>query len=99
MTTWIIVGVIALLLLFVVAMYNGLVTLKNRVEEAMSDMDVQLKRRYDLIPNLVETVKGYASHEQGTLEKSNRRLVTQRWQFLAQMWNTKFRQKIIYLHP
>lgn len=69
MTTWIIVGVIALILLFIAAMYNGLVTLKNRVEEAMSDMDVQLKRRYDLIPNLVETVKGYAKHEEGTLEK------------------------------
>lgn len=69
MTTWIIIGVFALLLLFIVAMYNGLITLKNRVDEAMSDMDVQLKRRYDLIPNLVETVKGYATHEQGTLEK------------------------------
>ena len=69
MTTWIIVGVLALLLLFIAAMYNGLITLKNRVDEAMSDMDVQLKRRYDLIPNLVETVKGYATHEQGTLEK------------------------------
>ena len=69
MTTWIIVGVIALVLLFIVTMYNGLITLKNRVDEAMSDMDVQLKRRYDLIPNLVETVKGYATHEQGTLEK------------------------------
>lgn len=68
MTTWIIVGVIALILLYIAAMYNGLITLKNRVEEAMSDMDVQLKRRYDLIPNLVETVKGYASHEQLTLE-------------------------------
>ena len=69
MTTWIIVGVIAVILLFIAAMYNGLITLKNRVDEAMSDMDVQLKRRYDLIPNLVETVKGYAKHEEGTLEK------------------------------
>jgi LemA protein len=69
MTIWIIVGVIALLLLIIASMYNGLITLKNRVNEAMSDMDVQLKRRYDLIPNLVETVKGYAAHEQGTLEK------------------------------
>jgi len=50
-------------------MYNGLIRLKNRVAEAWSDIDVQLKRRYDLIPNLVETVKGYAAHESGTLEK------------------------------
>lgn len=50
-------------------MYNGLIRLKNRVDEAWSDMDVQMKRRYDLIPNLVETVKGYAAHEQATLEK------------------------------
>jgi LemA protein len=68
MTTWIIVGVLAVVLLAIAGMYNGLITLKNRVDEAMSDMDVQLKRRYDLIPNLVETVKGYAKHEEGTLE-------------------------------
>jgi len=69
MTTWIIIGVVALLAVAVMSMYNGLITIKNRVDEAMSDMDVQLKRRYDLIPNLIETVKGYAAHEQGTLEK------------------------------
>jgi LemA protein len=49
--------------------YNGLITLKNRTDEAWSDIDVQLKRRYDLIPNLVETVKGYAAHESQTFEK------------------------------
>jgi LemA protein len=54
---------------FVIASYNGLVTLKNRAEEAWSDIDVQLKRRYDLIPNLVSAVKGYASHETGVFEK------------------------------
>ncbi len=69
MTIWIILGVLALLLLILVAMYNGLIRAKNRVDEAWSDIDVQLKRRHDLIPNLVETVKGYASHEQATLEK------------------------------
>lgn len=49
--------------------YNGLIALKNKTDEAWSDIDVQLKRRYDLIPNLVETVKGYATHEAGTFEK------------------------------
>ncbi len=62
----IVLGVVAL---FVIALYNGLVTLKNRAEEAWSDIDVQLKRRYDLIPNLVSAVKGYASHETGVFEK------------------------------
>lgn len=52
-----------------IGLYNGLIRLKNLVEEAWSGMDVQLKRRYDLIPNLVETVKGYAKHEKGTFEK------------------------------
>jgi len=69
MGTWIIIAVIALLILIVIGMYNGLIRLKNRVEEAWADIDVQLKRRHDLIPNLVETVKGYAAHEQGTLDK------------------------------
>ncbi len=62
-------AVIIVLALWFVAVYNGLVTLKNRVEEAWSDIDVQLKRRYDLIPNLVETVKGYARHESETMER------------------------------
>ncbi len=68
-TWWIVIAVVAVVLVALVAMYNGLIRLKNRVDEAYSDMDVQMKRRYDLIPNLVETVKGYASHEQVTLEK------------------------------
>ncbi len=67
---FIIIGVIvAGLALFVIGGYNGLVKLRNLVEEAFATMDVYLKKRYDLIPNLVETVKGYAAHEAGTLEK------------------------------
>ena len=64
----VIVVVVVLLLLYVIATYNGLVRLRNRVENAWAQIDVQLKRRLDLIPNLVETVKGYAAHERGTLE-------------------------------
>ncbi|HUV81289.1 MAG TPA: LemA family protein [Patescibacteria group bacterium] len=59
---------VVLLIVWVIAVYNRLITLKNRVKEAWSDIDVQLKRRYDLIPNLVEAVKGYASHEKGVFE-------------------------------
>ena len=64
----VIVVVVVLLLLYVIATYNGLVRLRNRVENAWAQIDVQLKRRLDLIPNLVETVKGYAAHERQTLE-------------------------------
>jgi len=60
--------ILALLVVFVIAMYNGLVRLRVQCDNAWSDIDVQLKRRYDLIPNLVETVKGYAGHEKSTLE-------------------------------
>jgi LemA protein len=66
---WVILGVIVLVIVAIIGMYNSLIKLKNRVEEAWSDIDVQLKRRYDLIPNLVETVKGYAAHESQTFEK------------------------------
>jgi LemA protein len=65
---WIVLGVVVLLLLFVVFAYNGLVRLRNRIDNAWSQIDVQLRRRYDLIPNLVETVKGYAAHERQTFE-------------------------------
>jgi LemA protein len=64
----IIVVILVLLVVYVIAQYNGLVRLKNRVDGAWAQIDVQLKRRYDLIPNLVETVKGYAAHERETLE-------------------------------
>lgn len=61
--------ILAALVLWAILAYNRLVTLRNRVKEAWADIDVQLKRRYDLIPNLVETVKGYAAHERELLEK------------------------------
>jgi len=64
----IILGVIAVLIIWLITLYNGLIRGKNRAQEAWSDISVQLKRRYDLIPNLVETVKGYATHERNTLE-------------------------------
>jgi len=62
-------GIVAALAALIIGMYNSLIRLKNRVDEAWSDIDVQLKRRYDLIPNLIETVKGYAGHEKETLQK------------------------------
>ena len=65
---WIVIAVVVLIIIWVVATYNSLVSLRNRVRDAWSQIDVQLKRRFDLIPNLVETVKGYAKHEKGTLE-------------------------------
>lgn len=66
---WIVLGLIALIGIFVWVTYNGLVSLKLRVDEAWSDITIQLKRRLDLIPNLVNTVKGYAAHEAGVFEK------------------------------
>lgn len=64
----IIIAVLAIIIIYGISAYNSLVALKNRSQEAWSDIDVQLKRRYDLIPNLVETVKGYALHERELLE-------------------------------
>jgi LemA protein len=66
---WIVIAVIAAIVLWIISAYNKLITLRNRTDEAWSDIDVQLKRRYDLIPNLVETVKGYATHESGVFQK------------------------------
>ena len=68
-TLWIVLGVVAVLLVLMIAVYNGLVSKRVRCREAWSQIDVQLKRRYDLIPNLVNTVKGYAAHEKETLER------------------------------
>lgn len=66
---WIIIGVIAVIVIALIAMYNSLVRLNVRVDEAWSDITVQLKRRADLIPNLINTVKGYAKHESGVFEE------------------------------
>ena len=65
----VVLAVILIAAIYVAAVYNGLIVNKNRVKEAYSDIQVQMKRRYDLVPNLVETVKGYAAHESQTLEK------------------------------
>jgi LemA protein len=67
--SYVILGLLALVVLWVVFAYNRFISLVNRAKEAWADIDVQLKRRYDLIPNLVNTVKGYAAHEAGTFEK------------------------------
>lgn len=69
MNVWIALGVAAALVLLVIGVYNRLVAQRNRIDNAWSQVDVQLRRRYDLIPNLVETVKGYATHEQAIFEK------------------------------
>lgn len=65
---WIIIGVLVLIVLYLIWTYNRFITLRTRIENAWSQIDVQLKRRYDLIPNLVNAVKGYMKHERGTLE-------------------------------
>jgi len=67
-TSWVVIGVIVALILWVITIYNRLVAMRQRVNQSFADVDVQLKQRHDLIPNLVETVKGYAAHERGTLD-------------------------------
>jgi LemA protein len=67
-TGWIVLGVIVVIVIWAISVYNGLVAMRQRTNQAFADIDVQLKQRHDLIPNLVETVKGYATHEKGTLE-------------------------------
>lgn len=69
MIGWIILGIIVIIAFWLIGVYNSLVSGRNRVDEAWSDIEVQLKRRYDLIPNLVNTVKGYAKHEEGVFTK------------------------------
>jgi LemA protein len=67
--TYIIIGILAVIVLWIILAYNSLISMVNRTKEAWADIDVQLKRRYDLIPNLVNTVKGYATHESQAFEK------------------------------
>lgn len=66
---WVILGIVVILIFWFIAVFNGIISLRNRTQEAWSDIDVQLKRRHDLIPNLIETVKGYAKHEASVFEK------------------------------
>jgi len=68
-STLIVLAVIVVLVVWAISVYNGLITMRQRVNQAFADIDVQLKQRHDLVPNLVETVKGYAAHERGTLEE------------------------------
>jgi LemA protein len=67
-TGWVILGIIVVVVIWAISVYNGLVAMRQRTNQAFADIDVQLKQRHDLIPNLVETVKGYAAHEAGTLQ-------------------------------
>src|SRR5437773_10015425 len=67
-STWIIIGILVVLVVWIVMIYNGLIAMRQRVSQSFADIDVQLRQRHDLIPNLIETVKGYAAHERGTLD-------------------------------
>jgi LemA protein len=67
-TSWVVLGAIAIIVVWAISIYNSLVAMRQRTNQAFADIDVQLKQRHDLVPNLVETVKGYAAHERGTLE-------------------------------
>ena len=67
-STWVVLGIIVVVILWIIMVYNGLVAMRQRVNQSFADIDVQLKQRHDLIPNLVETVKGYATHEKSTLD-------------------------------
>ena len=67
-TGWVVLGIIVVFVIWAISIYNGLVAMRQRTNQAFADIDVQLKQRHDLIPNLIETVKGYAAHERGTLD-------------------------------
>jgi LemA protein len=67
-TGWVFLGIVVVIVIWAISIYNSLVAMRQRTNQAFADIDVQLKQRHDLVPNLVETVKGYATHERGTLE-------------------------------
>ena len=67
-TGWVVLGIVGVVVVWAISIYNSLVAMRQRTNQAFADIDVQLKQRHDLVPNLVETVKGYAAHERGTLE-------------------------------
>ena len=67
-TGWVLLGIVVVIVVWAISIYNSLVAMRQRTNQAFADIDVQLKQRHDLVPNLVETVKGYATHERGTLE-------------------------------
>ena len=67
-TGWVVLGIVVIVVFWAISIYNSLVAMRQRTNQAFADIDVQLKQRHDLVPNLVETVKGYATHERGTLE-------------------------------
>ncbi|MGZ3621087.1 MAG: LemA family protein [Candidatus Binataceae bacterium] len=67
-TGWVVLGVVLVFVIWAISIYNGLIAMRQRTNQAFADIDVQLKQRHDLIPNLIETVKGYAAHERGTLD-------------------------------
>jgi len=68
-SSYIILGIVAVLVIFVISKYNGIIQMRNNRQNAFADIDVQLQQRFDLVPNLVDTVKGYASHEQAIYDK------------------------------
>jgi len=97
-STLVILGIIVVVVLWAISIYNGLVAMRQRVNQSFADIDVQLRQRHDLIPNLVETVKGYASHERGTLEA----VIQARNSAVAALWAYPFAQGVPptpgYLH-
>ena len=92
----VIIAIIAIILIYFISVYNSFVKLRNQAEESSAGIDVHLKQRYDLIPNLVETVKGYAKHENETLEAVIRQEIVQ---LMLQLWKLRMLLIMLYLEP